>query len=326
MHEIDRKTYSILKILSAAKEPVGSAELSVKLKDFGVELTERAVRYHLKLMDEEGLTSAKWKEGRTITQKGLEELDNALVSDKVGFVISKVESMSYQMGFDLARKKGDVILNLSFIPQTKFMESLETIKKVYQKGFSFGSKIAVIKRSEEIPDIELPAGKIAIGTLCSINLNGILLKHGIPVESKFGGVLQIEKNEPLRFTELVSYSGSTLDPLEIFIKSKMTNINGVLSSGSGKVMASFREIPAVSRRDAELVFKKSAEVGLGSAFVIGKPGQSLLGIPVGIGRMGVVVLGGLNPLAAVEEQGIETENKALTCLIAFEELKDIEEI
>jgi len=326
MHEVDRKTYSILKILSSSKEPVGSAELSVKLKDYGVELTERAVRYHLKLMDEEGLTSGKWKEGRNITQKGLEELENALVSDKVGFVISKVEAMSYQMDFDLSKKKGSVILNLSFVPQTKFMEALEVIKNVYRKKFSYGSKILVAKRNDEVPDIEVPHGKIAIGTLCSINLSGILLKQCIPVESKFGGVLQIVNNQPLRFTELVSYSGSTLDPLEIFIKSKMTNISGLISSGSGKVMASFREIPAVSRSDAEAVFKRAEEAGLGSAYAIGKPEQSLFGIPVGIGRVGVVVLGGLNPVAAVEEHGIETENRALTYLADYSSLKDIEEI
>jgi len=326
MQNIEKKTNAILKIIADAKNPIGSGDISQKLKDLGIDLTERAVRYHLKFMDEEGLTETKWKEGRTITEKGIEELGNALVSEKIGLVISKIESMAYQMDFDLNNKTGKVILNISFIPKDKFKEALNIMRGVFEKKFSIGNLVAYALEGQELGGLKVPEGKVCFGTLCAINLNGILLKHTIPVESKFGGILQIEKSKPLRFTDLISYSGSTLDPLEIFIKSKMTSIGRVVASGAGKIMAGFREIPAVSRDDARSILKKTEEAGLGSALMIGKPGHPLLGIPVGRERVGLVVAGGLNPIAAVEEAGIETESKALVALVSYKQLRPFEKM
>ena len=52
----------------------------------------------------------------------------------------------------------------------------------------------------------------ALATVCSIVVNGVLLKNGIPMDSKFGGIVQISRGEPLRFVKLIHYSGSSLDP------------------------------------------------------------------------------------------------------------------
>ena len=79
---IERKTTAILKILSESSLPLGSRNISKVLEERGIYLGERAVRYHLKIMDERGLTrSAGHKDGRTITVPGLEELRNSLVTD-----------------------------------------------------------------------------------------------------------------------------------------------------------------------------------------------------------------------------------------------------
>lgn len=321
MEDIERKINAILKIIGESKKPIGGAEISAHLKDFGINLTERSVRYHLKIMDEEGLTKGLWKEGRVLTEKGAEELKDSFVSSRIGFIISKIESLAYRMDFDLDKKKGKVILNVSFIPADKFKTAMQIMAEVFDNEMGMGDKVAVAYPGEELGGKSVPEGKVGFGTLCSINLNGILLKHTIPVESKFGGVLRIENYNPLRFTDLVGYSASTLDPLEIFLKSKMTSVREAVSSGSGKVMAGFREIPAVSRDKAEEVLKKAKEVGLGSVLLIGKTGYPVLGVPVGMGRAGIVIYGGLNPIAAVEEAGIPTESKALTALEDFSRLK-----
>jgi len=127
MHDIEKKINAILKIISEAKEPIGSAEISQKLKDFGFDLTERAVRYHLKIMNDRGLVKGFWKEGRMITHKGIEELKNSLVSDKIGLVSSRIETMSYLMDFDLEKKVGSVILNISFFHKGEFKKALKII-------------------------------------------------------------------------------------------------------------------------------------------------------------------------------------------------------
>ena len=54
--DVERKVISILRILRDSDRPLGSRIIARLLKDCGVELGERAVRYHLKLMDERGLT------------------------------------------------------------------------------------------------------------------------------------------------------------------------------------------------------------------------------------------------------------------------------
>jgi hypothetical protein len=99
-HEVERKVLTILKILSESTEPMGARVIAQRLQDYGVDLKERAVRYHLKIMDERGLTRLIGRDGRLITESGIEELKSALVSDKVGFVIGKIELLAYQTTFD----------------------------------------------------------------------------------------------------------------------------------------------------------------------------------------------------------------------------------
>jgi len=66
--DVERKTISILKVLSDSGEPVGSRVIAQRLGRRGVELGERAVRYHLKLMDERGLTRlVGQRDGRVLT-------------------------------------------------------------------------------------------------------------------------------------------------------------------------------------------------------------------------------------------------------------------
>ena len=94
--EVERKVLAILRVLNEASHPLGARVLSRQLKDFGIDLTERAVRYHLKLMDERGLTRSVGRDGRLITPSGVEELKNALVSDKVGFIINRIELSNWK--------------------------------------------------------------------------------------------------------------------------------------------------------------------------------------------------------------------------------------
>jgi Uncharacterized protein conserved in archaea len=112
--EVERKVITILKVLSQFSEPLGARVISYHLKDYGIELSERAVRYHLKLMDERGFTECVGRDGRLITQSGLEELESALVRDKVGFVASKIELLAYQTDFDIDKRQGKIPVNISF--------------------------------------------------------------------------------------------------------------------------------------------------------------------------------------------------------------------
>ena len=129
--------------------------------------------------------------------------------------------------------------------------------------------------------------------------------------------MEIEDGTATRFTSLISYEGSSMDPLEILIKSRTTDVNGAVAHNNGKILASFREIPVVSMKEAEALKGRMAGKGLGGNIIFGKPNQPLLDVPVGVDKAGMIVAGGLNPIAAAEEAGIFTESKAMSTLYEY---------
>jgi repressor of nif and glnA expression len=131
----------------------------------------------------------------------------------------------------------------------------------------------------------------------------------------------------MRFAEFINYDGTTLDPLEIFIRSVMTDYWGATRTGNGLIGASFREVPADSRDHVLDLGRKMDKLGLGGLFLIGWPGQALLRIPVSEGRLGVVVVGGLNPVAILVERGVHVRRTgALHGLIDYERLFHYDEL
>jgi len=318
--DVERKTVAILRILGQSSEPVGARVISHKLRRHGIELTERAVRYHLKLMDERGFTESVGRDGRLITQLGLEELESALVSDKVGFVASKIELLAYQTEFHLHKRQGKVPVNISFFPERQLKKAIEVMKAVFQAGICVSELIAIGRHGERLGGMIVPQGKIGLATVCSIMINGALLKAGVPMDSKFGGILQIKNNKPLRFVELIQYSGSSLDPSEIYITSRMTSVGQVVREGQGRILANFREIPAMCQPVAEKVIAGLKKAHLGGVLVMGEVSKSVCGVPVEVNKVGMILTGGLNPVAAAVESGIEVENRAMTAIMEYEDL------
>jgi len=322
-HEVERKVKTILKILSESPEPLGARVIAQRLQDYGVDLGERAVRYHLKIMDERGLTRLIGRDGRLVTGPGIEELKSALVGDKVGFIISKIELLAIQTTFDWEKRRGQVPVNVSLFPKEQFNKALKAMRDAFEAGICVSDLVAVAHEGERLAGVTVPEGKIGFATVCSIIINGALLKAGIPMDSKFGGLLQIRNNKPFRFVELIEYAGSSLDPSEIFVTSRMTSVGEVASRGEGKVLANFREIPALCRPVAETVIHGLREAGLGGLLVMGDTSQSVGEVPVELNKIGIIILGGLNPVAAAVEAGIEVENHAMSAVMEYQDLKKL---
>ena len=317
---VERKEISILKILSDSREPLGARVIARRLKDLGVELGERAVRYHLKLMDERGLTRTIGRDGRLITELGIDEMESALVSDKVGFAISRIELLAFRTIFNGKKRTGWIPVNVSFFPKEKFSLALQAMKPAFATGLCVSDLVAVAREGERLGEITVPDGKMGLATVCSIVINGSLLKAGVPIDSRFGGILQIKNHQPLRFVELIYYTGSSLDPSEVFIRARMTSVREVATSGNGKILANFREISAFCRPIAEEVIVKLKEAGLGGLLLMGNTSEPVCEIPVELNKVGMVLLGGLNPVAAAEETGIESENYAMSTVIEYQKL------
>jgi len=324
--EVERKIISILKIINESSQPVGARLIARQLKGHGVELGERAVRYHLKLMDERGLTRLIGRDGRLITESGIEELKSALVRDKVGLSISRIELLSFRTDFNLDKHTGWIPANISFFPRDKFSKALKEMRPAFSAGFCASDLVAVADEGETLGELTVPEGKTALATVCSLVINGALLKAGVPIDSKFGGILQIRNHQPIRFVELIHYAGSSLDPSEVFISAKMTSVGQATRGGSGKLLANFREIPAICRPVADEVIARLKEAGLNGMLVIGETSEAVCEVPIELNRIGMVLLGGLNPVAAAAEAGIEVESQAMGTVLDYQSLIKFEEL
>jgi len=323
--EVERKVISILKILSGSQEPLGARVIARRLKDHGIELGERAVRYHLKLMDERGLTELIGRDGRLITGSGIEELKSALVRDKVGFAISRIELLAFRTDFDLDKRTGSVPVNISFFPKEKFGRALQAMKPAFAKGLCVSDLVAVAQEGEMLGELTIPQGKVGLATVCSIVVNGILLKAGVPMNSKFSGVLQIRNHKPLRFVELIHYAGCSLDPAEVFIRAGMTSVAEVAAKGEGKILATYREMLALCQPIAEEVVAKLKAAGLGGLLLMGNTSEPVCEIPVELNRIGIILFNGLNPVAAAKEAGIEVENHGMSTVVEYQNLIKFQE-
>jgi len=315
-----KRVVAILRALHDAGRSLGASRLARDLETMGIDMSQRSVRYYLAMLDREGFTQGRGKRGREITPLGEQELASSSVADKVGLISSKVDELSYQMTFQPRRARGTIILNISTVPAGRIADAVREMRAVFDAGLGMGGLVAVGRPGEVLGRFRVPADRVAIGTVCSVTLNGILLSAGIPTVSRFGGLLEVDQGQPTRFTEMIYYDGSSLDPLEVFISGRMTSVRQAASTGHGVIGASFREIPAVAVPAVRKIAAKLDQLGLGGLITVGKPNRALLDIPVHEGRAGLVVMGGLNPLAAVQEAGIETSNKALTGLFEYERL------
>jgi repressor of nif and glnA expression len=321
-----RKELLILDVLKGSETPLISARIAEELFSLGHEMSERTVRLYLQKMDQDGFTSSVGKRGHQITEKGVTELDSSKIIERVGFLSAKIDRMTYQMNFDLNTTSGTVVINITLVEPGQFAKNIPYISKVFADGYAMGHLMTFLAPGENLGHINVPEGMIGVGTVCSITLNGVLLKHGIPTVSRFGGLLELHDKKPVRFVEIIMYDGTSIDPLEVFIRSGMTNYIGAIKTGDGKIGASFREFPAESRDTVEHLAEKLKRIGLGGFVKIGRPGQNLLDIPVSEGRIGAIVIGGLNPVSILEETGVRVYSRALAGLIDFNKLFRYEEM
>lgn len=324
--DTERKIRAILQVLSESSEPLGSLAIAQGLQRRGIFLSERAVRYHLRMTDERGYTASLGHDGRMITPEGLEEVKMALAPEQVGFIIDKLEILAFQTTFDPEKRTGMVPINTSLFDKDQFRDTLAAMMPAFDAGLCVSELVATALEGQKLGSVVVPAGKVGLATVCSVVVNGTLLKACVPTESKFGGVLELKSHRPRRFVAVIHYSGTSLDPSEQYVRAGMTSVRGAAATGNGRVLANFREILAVSRPVVEEELARLKECGINAVYVLGGTSESICQVSVGLNRAGMVLLGGLNPVACAAEAGYEVENSAESGLIDFERLVSIREL
>lgn len=321
MDKRQKKRLAILDVLNRSGQVLSSTRITELLMAQNIDISERSVRLYLCELDEEGLTDNLGRRGRIITEKGKREADASRVLEGIGLLSGKIDAMAYRMDFDPALRRGSVVVNVSVIPLDEFTETRrKLIEKVFTKGYSMGTLLTLFSTGESFGSVSIPEGHVGIGTVCSITLNGVLLRRGVPTVSRFGGLIELRGGVPTRFVDIIHYDGTSIDPLVVFIRSGMADYVNAVTSGNGRIGVSFREFPADSLDAVRGISKQLETLGLGSLLCLGNPGQSLYGVPVGPQRVGAIIIGGLNPMSIFEETGVHIQSSALSCLVDYNSL------
>ncbi|MCS7096751.1 MAG: NrpR regulatory domain-containing protein [Nitrososphaerota archaeon] len=321
--EVSRLEIEILRVLSESTGPVGSRLLQRELEKRGFFLSERTVRYHLQLLELKGLVAGHERSGRTITSRGLEELSRALVSQRVGFVITRFLSMACSVTYDYIAGSGMVVANVSIVDKSFHDKMLEIVGDLEASNLLLAPYIKVLDENEEYQNIVVPEGKIGLLTICDLTVDGVLIRSGIPLFFKYGGLVQIVNGRPLRFVDMISYEGSTISPLELFVRSNQTSVLKIVKTGSGVLPVGMREIVAEARERTHKIVLTLKDRGWGGFLALGFPNEPVLGVPVSMDRFGLCMVGGLALAAALMEGGAKIETFASHCLVPIEEMKRI---
>ena len=312
MSESEYRMIEILRVLANRDQPTGSKVIADELKEKGFNLGERAVRYHMQILDEKGYTEKKSYSGRVITDLGREKLEKGLIYDQVDFIYSKFEEMIYLTDFTYMTQEGNVVVNTSTIYNE---ESIEIMKEIYKSGLSVSPYVNINE--------DKTTGEIEVTTICGTTIDGVLLKEGIPTQPQYGGLLKIEINQPVKFTEIISYKKTSVTPLDAFANSSLTSVLDVITKGNGLIPANFRLIPGVAREKTIEIVKDTTDIGIGGVIGISKEGEDLLGLPVPDGMVGMAIIGGITPFCAVKEMGGDIDLKIAEKLQDFNSLKPI---
>ena len=312
MSDSEPRMIEILRILSAQENPTGSKLIADQLKEKGFNLGERAVRYHMKVLDQKGYTEKKGYAGRVITKLGREKLEKGLIYDQVDSIYSKFEEMIYLTDFNYITQTGNVVINTSTVYDE---ESIDILKRIIESGLSVSPYVNLNRDKNE--------GKIEVTTLCGTTIDGILLNEGIASLPQYGGLLKIEDYKPVKFEELISYKKTSLTPLDAFSSPNRTSVLDVVDSGTGLIPANFRLIPSIGREKTIEIIKKLDKIGIGGTIAISNENQDILGIDVPKGMVGVVIVGGITPFRAIDESGKDIDIKIAEEIMDFKALSPI---
>jgi repressor of nif and glnA expression len=242
-----------------------------------------------------GFTRKVGNTGRVLTGEGIAETESALVGERIGFIISKLERLAFRSTFDPASGTGDVAYNLSLVPEEEVPGVTGSFEEVSKAGLSFFPAYRILDRDPRVPD-----GQIGILTLCSITIDGVLQRSGIPVVMAYGGRLALEGGKVKGFLDLIGYRGTTVDPLQLFISAGLTSIREVVASGTGVALANVREVPVPALDRVRDLFSEMGRWGFTSPVGMG---NEILNTPNASHHISIVSYSGMNMVGHGFEKG-----------------------
>lgn len=241
------------------------------------------------------------------------------------FVNNRIEEFAMQVTYQPAENTGTIIYNLSLIRTEDLEFAVTMLKNAHRAGLSVSDRVKFLKEGETLGDLVIQKGYTGICTMCSLTLDGLLLKQGIPLRAIGGGVVEIEDRIPHRFTHFILYEYTTIDPLEVLVSQDITSISMVMHRGRGTILGNIRECHMEAESRVTLLLDDLASIGFTGILDMGAPNVPLLGVPVTPQYFGVAMVGGTNAMAAIKESGRPVVTRAMKGLFDIQLMGSIED-
>jgi len=326
MEIIDTITeFEILSVLARRNEPLTSGEIAEELDKIGTNLSRRRVRQYLELLDGKGFTENLHKQGRRITEAGKEELEKAFVHTKVDYILHRNAVLCSSMNFDIKRKEGTVVVNLSVIDKNKEQRALKILEDICTKTNWAQPFIKIAYAGDALCNYKIPDGKIGLATVSSMSIDGIISNNGIYVVPLYGGLVEFSDLRPIRFTTMAPTKGCPFDPITIFMEKDRSSVCEAIRKGHGFVPGDYREYPIMERGAVIKLLEKITEI-LGGLIVVGKPRELVLGVLPSMNYGGIAGFGGELLISALEENKISTHSRPADTLMNLKELQQISDL
>jgi global nitrogen regulator NrpRII len=242
------------------------------------------------------------------------------------FVSHTIEEYAMQVTYDPVAGTGRIVYNLSLVRTPDLAPALDVIRTACRSGVCASDQVRIVPEGETIDGFAVPGGQTGICTLCSVTLDGILLKRGVPLHPIGGGVVEIVNRVPRRFTHLIHYDQTTIDPLQVLIAEEISSVSEVIRSGNGTVLANIRECHMEAEPLVAELLDDLGESRFVGVLEVGLPNSPLLGVQVSPQYMGVVAVGGTNPIAAVREAGYPVVTRAMRGVTDVSEMTGIDQL
>ncbi|MHC1631062.1 MAG: DUF128 domain-containing protein [Methanotrichaceae archaeon] len=232
------------------------------------------------------------------------------------FSLGRIENLMQKVSFDPKRQKGRIVTNTSVVSLKMLDATLRIFRDVIESGLSVSPFVKVGSETNQA----------RIQTACSITIDGVLMKSGVPIRPKGGGVIEVVDREPVRFTDILMYRATTIDPIDVLISQELTCVSSMMQTGSGRILGNLQEAPMLARKRIEDMLEILVESEFSGVLELGEPNMDVLGISVERDHLGIALVGGTNIVAAAIEQGIKIENESISGLTDVREMKHIEEL
>ena len=239
------------------------------------------------------------------------------------FVNHNIEDFAMRCTFDPVAGEGTVVYNLSLIKNEDLEFAITVLKDAVRSGISVSGLVRIFLSGENVQDFTIPEGCTGICTMCSITFDSVLIRRGIPITPMGGGVVEIENRTPIRFTHIILYEYTTIDPLQVLMSQKTTSVTNVMRKGTGNILANIREFHMEAEPLVGIVLDELASSSYSGILDVGFPNTPLLGVPVSPQYVAIAAVGGTNPIAAIREGGRWVQAQAMKGLMDIREMTEI---